>query len=300
MSMRPLLCFCTLAAALPLWSAAAAPPLSPLAGVDPLSFAIAPGEPILTHQPPQRYFTYAVAPGQSVNDVVAVLNPSRTAPLTVRWSASDARTPSQGAGIVVSYTGPQREIGTWIHIAAPTVTVAPNHIRFVPMRVSIPGSVRPGEYEGAISAVDLQPETITQGHLHYRISIRRTLAVVLRVLGPASAGLQIMRARLVAPGKHAVLALTLKNTGTVIDHPIATLLTLAGPRTTYTQRPLIGAVTAGASTTIMWAVAGARSPITYRLSIQITYLAHLSNGAAAQPFRVQWTGTVTVPAGVGP
>src|ERR671936_202741 len=141
--MRPLLYLCALAAALPLWSAAAAPPLSPLAGADPLSFA--------------------VAPGQSVNDVVAVFNPSRTAPLTVRWSASDARTPSQGAGIVVSDAGPQREIGTWIHIATQTVTVAPNHVTFVPIRLSIPSSVRPGEYQGAISAVDLHPATISQG-----------------------------------------------------------------------------------------------------------------------------------------
>src|SRR5919199_2993546 len=251
--MRPLLYLCALAAALPVWSAAAAPPLSPFAGADPLSFAIAPGKPILTHQPPQRYFTYAVAPGQSVNDVVAVLNPSRTAPLTVRWSASDARTPSQGAGIAVSYAGPQREIGTWMHIATQTVTVAPNHITFVPIKVSIPSSVRPGEYQGAIGAVDLHPTTITQGHLHYRISIRRTLAVVVRVLGPASAGLQIVRARL-APNKRAVLALTLKNTGTVIDHPIATLMTLTGLHTTYTQRPLIGALTAGARTTVLLAI----------------------------------------------
>jgi hypothetical protein len=298
--MRPLLYLCALAAALPLWSAAAALPLSPLAGADPLSFAIAPGKPILTHQPPQRYFTYAVAPGQSVNDVVAVLNRSSTAPLTVRWSASDARTPSQGAGIVVSYAGPQREIGTWIHIATQTVTVAPNHVTFVPIKVSIPASVRPGEYQGAISAVDLHPTTITQGGLHYRISFRRTVAVVLRVLGPASAGLQIMRARLVAPGKHAVLALTLKNTGTVIDHPIATLMTFTGPHTSYTQRPLIGALTAGAPTTVMLTLGSTIPPATYRLSMQITYLAHLSNGAAAQPFRAQWTGTVTVPAGVGP
>src|SRR5919202_814497 len=262
-SMRPLLHLCALVAALPLWSAAAAPPLSPLAGADPGSFAIAPGKPILTHQPPQRYFTYAVAPGQSVNDVVAVLNPSRTAPLTVRWSASDARTPSQGAGIVVSYAGPQREIGTWIHIATQTVTVAPNHVTFVPIKVSIPASVRPGEYQGAISAVDLHPTTITQGGLHYRISFRRTLAVVLRVLGPASAGLQIVRARLVAPGKHAVLALTLKNTGTVIDHPIATLMTFTGPHTSYTQRSMIGALTASAPTTVMLAIGRTLPPATY-------------------------------------
>jgi hypothetical protein len=268
--------------------------------VDPLNFAIAPGEPILRHQPPQRYFTYAVAPGRSVNDVVAVLNPSLTAPLTVRWSASDARTPSQGAGIAVSYTGPYREIGAWIHIASQTVTVAPNHVAFVPMRVSIPGSVRPGEYEGAINAVDLHPATITQGHLHYRISIRRTLTVVLRVLGPASAGLQIVHARLVAPGTRAVLALTLKNTGTVIDRPMATLMTFTGPHTSYTQRPLIGALTAGDSTTVMLAIGRTIPPATYSLSIQITYLAHLSNGATAQPFHAQWTGTVSMPAGVGP
>jgi hypothetical protein len=268
--------------------------------VDPGSFAIAPGKPVLTHQPAQRYFTYALAPGQSINDVVAVFNPSLTAPLTVRWSASDARTPSQGAGIVMSDAGPQREIGTWMHIATQTVTVAPNHITFVPIKVSIPRSVRPGEYQGAISAVDLQPMTITQGRLHYNISIRRTLAVVLRVLGPASAGLQIVRARLVAPGKRAVLALTLKNTGTVIDHPSATLMTLTGPHMSYTQRPLIGAVTAGDSTAVTIALDRAIPPASYRLRIQITYLAHLSNGAAAQQFRAQWTGTVSMPAGVGP
>src|SRR5205085_8562486 len=135
--------------------------------------------------------------------------------------------------------------------------------------------------------------------LHYRISIRRTLTVVLRVLGPASAGLRIVRARLVDPDKRAVLALTLKNTGTVIDHPIATLMTFTGPHMSYTQRPVIGALTAGDSTTITLAIGRTIPPATYRLRMQITYLAHLSNGAAAQPFHAEWTGTVTVPAGVG-
>src|SRR2546423_7510747 len=297
--MRPLLYLCTLAAALPLWSAAAAPPLSPLTGAAPLGFAIAPGEPILTGQRPQRYFTYTVAPGRSVNDVVAVLNRSSIAPLTVRWSASDAVTSPQGGGIVVNYAGSQQAIGRWIHISTPTVTVAPNHVTFVPITVSIPRSVRPGEYEGAISAIDLHPATITQGRLHYRIDIRRTLTVVLRVMGPASVGLQIARARLVAPYKRAIIGITLKNTGTVIDHPIATLMTFTGSHTTYTQRQSIGAVTVGASSTVMLAVGRTMPPATYRLSIQITYLAQLSNGAAAQPFRAAWTATVTVPAGVG-
>jgi hypothetical protein len=86
----------------------------------------------------------------------------------------------------------------------------------------------------------------------------------------------------------------------VIDHPIATLMTFTGPHVSYTQRPLIGALTAGDSTTVVLAMGRTIPPATYRLRMQITYLAHLSNGAAAQPFRAEWTGTVSIAAGVGP
>src|SRR5690242_1495461 len=82
-------------AALPLAPARAAPPASQPADQSiPVNFNILPGA---QHQgqPVKRAFTYTLARGQSLSDTLMIVNPSKTASLTVKLSVSDAVTRPQ-------------------------------------------------------------------------------------------------------------------------------------------------------------------------------------------------------------
>lgn len=289
------LAFCTamLLAALPVGPAAASALSrhSSAQGV-PINFNIVPGN----QQPPKRYFTYAVNPGQSLNDTLAVINPGKT-PLTVKLGVSDVRTKPQGAGITFNNTSKQYTIGRWLSVANSTVTVAPNHVLFVGLRLAIPSSVRPGEYEGTINATNVQAQSITTGKTTIKIHGTIRCVVLLRVNGRASAGLRVAKTGVVQIGKQQVVGLTLQNTGTVTDRPTAAVITFyaSGPRQPFTIRPTIDTIMGGDSTVVAFALKKALAPGAYRVTVQLTYLARLSPLAPAISLQSTWSGRLTVP-----
>lgn len=280
-----------LCAVLPGWVAAAAPP--PPDPSAPINFTILPGHQT-QGRPPQRTFLYTFAPGQSGADTVAVVNPSRTTALTVRLSVSDALTAPWGGGINFD-TAKQRQIGRWLHLSSAMVTVAPYHIAFVPVTVNVPASVRPGEYAGVINATSVQAATIQSGHLHWHVYFNRQAMVWLRVTGRAAAGLSVRKVTLTGAPAHAVLGLTFQNTGTVIDYPIATLLTIRGRTRTSTMRLSLGTVLGGGATALMVALNQAAPTGRDQVRIQVTYMATPAPGAPARRLKTEWSGIVAVP-----
>lgn len=265
----------------------------------PLNFAIAPGcqfAPGCQPHPktPQVSFTYTLAPGQTIHDYIAVLNPSKTSPIAIKLSVADGVTPAQGAGIGYNSTAP-REIGRWFHPGSATTTAVPGRITLVPLTISIPRSVRPGEYMGAVVGTSVSAATVTAGKLHYLVHGSKRCMVLLRVTGHATAGLQIVGAGVMATPKSAAFALSLRNTGTVIDHPSAVLLTFVGAHNSYSFHPPIGVITAGDTTTLGWAVGGVLPKGTYKVSVHITYLAQIAAGAPYQQLQAGWNGSAAVP-----
>lgn len=286
-------CAAVLVAALPLWPAAASTLSrhSSAQGV-PINFNIVPGN----QQPPKRYFTYAMNPGQSLNDTLAVINPG-TAPLTVKLGVSDVHTKPQGAGITFNLSSKQYTVGRWLRVDNSTVTVAPNHVLFVGLHLNIPSSVRPGEYEGTINATNTQAQTITTGKTTIKIHGTVRCVVMLRVNGRASAGLRIAKTGVVLIGKQQVVGLTLQNTGTVTDRPTAAVITFtpSGPHKPFTIRPSIDTIMGGDSTVVAFALTQALAPGAYSVTVQLTYLAQLSPLAPAISLQSTWNGHLTVP-----
>lgn len=292
-----------LVAVLPLcsvWPASAASPgARRLPDLVPLNFAIAPGcqfAPGCQPHPktPQLSFVYVLAPGHVQHDYIAVINPSKTTPISIKLGVADGVTPPQGAGIAYNTATP-REIGRWIHLSSTTATVPPGSITLIPMTVNLPRSVRPGEYTGAIVGTTVNAVTVTAGKLHYSVHGSKRCMVTLRVSGRAVAGLQIVSAGLVPPLQHALLSVMLKNTGTVIDRPTATVMTFTGAHKSYTLRPQFGAITSGDATTLTWAIANTVPAGTYSVGIHVTYMAQTVYGAPYRQLQASWKGSIVVP-----
>ena len=91
--------------------AAATPPATAAPSGMP-NFNILPGNQN-AGRPIKRYFSFTLAPGQSLSDSLAVVNPSRTNSLTVRLQVADGLTAAQGGGL--SFSGHQ---GTVLHAAS--------------------------------------------------------------------------------------------------------------------------------------------------------------------------------------
>jgi hypothetical protein len=282
---------------LPVSSAHAAPPAdSPTS----INFNILPGQTATAGQPVKHYFTYVLAPGRSVNDSVMIVNPSKTTSLTVKLRVLAAVTSPHNAAL--TYSGAARQVGGWIRLAASTVTVPPFSISHVPMFVNLPASVRPGEYQGTVAATDARPAVLpsksTKGKgVPVHVYLTKQCDILVHVTGHASAGMQIPHVTTAAVSKHAVLNLTLRNTGTLIAYrivPLMTFTTVSGSVRTL-QAP-VGAIQGGATTTVMLPVDGKVPPGPYKVTIKVAYLADTRFPGPAQLLQTVWTGNLNVPA----
>ena len=288
------------AAALPLWTAtAASQPPHPTSGATvPTNYNILPSCQ-LQSRVLKRFFTYTLAPGQSLADSVMVVNPSKTSPLTIRLSVSDAVTQLQGGGISFNDVHRQHQIGRWMHISRATVTVAPYHIRCVPVTLHLPSTARPGEYEGAVNAINAGFTTLRSRRMRARVYVNRQILVVLRVTGRATSGLKITRVSVAALEHHVVLRFVLKSTGTLIVYPVATVLTLTGRGRTYALRTVVGTIMGGDSTAVPLALDGVVPAGRYRVRIQISYQTKPVAGGPPRSLQSTWRGALLVPKGSG-
>lgn len=260
-----------------------------------VNFAVVPGRPLLTGNKPTFVFNEQALPGQTIHDIVAIANGSRTAPLTVTLAVGDAVTPANGGGLSFHDTGAQHGVGRWSRLGDSSVVVPPYKIEYVPITVTVPSGVKPGEYAGSISATTVVGVQFTQGRIKTTIHATKRSLIFVRVSGHASLGLKIVRAGQVIPAKHAILDVTLRNTGTVIARPATTIVTFIGAKKTYTLHPMIGIVTAGASTTLSLDVSRGLPHGTYTVTVLINYLVEPQNeGPPVQQMRTSWSGTMVV------
>ncbi len=277
-------------AALPLWTALAAGPTSQ--GIQ-VNFTILPGSQV-QGQPVKRYFGLAVAPGQTYSDSVLIVNPSKTHALTVKLSVSDAATPPQGGGLAFNDTHQQHYIGSWLRLSQSSVVVPPNMIAHIPLSLVLPASVQPGEYLGAINAIDTSPVTVTSGKLKFSVYVNRRCLVRLQVPGVAPIGLAVARVGMTGPPAARLVSITLKNTGTVVDYPGIAVLTFTGASKAYTVRVRVGQLLGGDSTSLAFAAKRIVPPGAYQVGVRVAYAVYPAPGAAAQSFQATWSGPVVV------
>lgn len=281
---------------------AAAPPGPAPGGSVPIGFSIVPGKPLLTGHIPAnapRSFSFIVAPGHQADDLVGVANPSTTT-LTLRISTSDAITARMGGGMTFNDSRRQHDVGRWLALSGPKImTVPAGKIRLVPLKLTVPSSTRPGEYEGTINGYNTQAQTVHLGKRTLRIHGSVRCLVYVRVTGRVTIGLRVASARVTRAYGHTLFVVTFRNTGTVIDHTGAPLLTFTA---TASSRPItlrpkpVGDIMGGDSTELPYIIDPTITPGSYGVSIQAAYQAYPDAGGQPVLHTISWSGTLTVPA----
>ncbi|WP_422771328.1 WxL protein peptidoglycan domain-containing protein [Plantactinospora sp. WMMC1484] len=165
-------------------------------------------------------FGYKLDPGATVTDYVAVTNHS-TRPLTLSLYASDAVTTPQGGFDLLP--GGQRpvDVGSWVRLTAPTLTIPSTSRMDVPFTLTVPENATPGDHVGGIVASLAATSADGQGNqvaVDHRVGAR----IYLRVTGALRPALALEDLRVdhrasgnPFAGGEVVARATIRNTGNV-------------------------------------------------------------------------------------
>jgi hypothetical protein len=96
-------------------------------------------------------FVYELAPGDAVDDHVAVSNLSEE-PVTFAVYASDAFTTADGGFDVLAANQSPVEVGAWVRFEVEQVTVPARSSVDVPFRLTVPANTTPGDHAGGVVA----------------------------------------------------------------------------------------------------------------------------------------------------
>jgi hypothetical protein len=169
-----------LVAAVTALAAAAVPAPAGAAPGDEFRWAVQPSD---SKGPGSRsQFTYDLAPGQQIDDHVAVTNLS-TKPLTFTVYATDAFTSTDGAFALPPASQSAREAGSWVKLERKAYTLRAGDRVVLPFRLSVPSNATPGDHAGGIIASVTEQQTNAEGQ---RVNVDRRVGtrVYLRVSGP--------------------------------------------------------------------------------------------------------------------
>jgi hypothetical protein len=178
----------------------------------------------------RAWFTYSLAPGAVVEDVVAVSNPGDQ-PITLRTYASDAITTATGAFDLLAASEEPTDVGSWISLAADEISLAPGETADIPFTLTVPGNASPGDHAGGIVAsMTVEGEQDGSAVL---VDRRVGSRVYLRVDGPLQPALVVEDLSAAFDGGSATsgrvtLRYTVRNTGNV-RLPAAQRVQIEGP-----------------------------------------------------------------------
>lgn len=160
-------------------------------------------------------FSYAINPGQKVEDALVVSNHG-SEPITLNVYAADGFTTDSGGFDILTAEQASTGIGAWVHAAQASLTVAPGASQTTVFSLSVPDNATPGDYAGGIVT------SLTQGDAAEGINVDRRLGirVELRVGGDLAPAMAVEDPHLgwqagANPfgGGSATLTYTLHNTG---------------------------------------------------------------------------------------
>jgi hypothetical protein len=126
-------------------------------------------------------FDYKLDPGAELVDHVAVSNHS-TEQITVALYASDAFTTADGGFDLLPAAEPPTDVGSWVALDSPTLTIPGRSRVHVPFRLSVPANATPGDHTGGLVASLTSVGTDPAGgqvQVEHRVGAR----IYLRVTG---------------------------------------------------------------------------------------------------------------------
>jgi hypothetical protein len=133
-------------------------------------------------------FTYALAPGATLDDSLTVWNYSNTQ-LTFHVYATDALNNADGAFDLIDPEQKPKDVGSWITLEQSYVTLPPargpgyaSKID-IGVKIHVPDNADPGDHSGGIVAASRTPATTAEGK-HIVLDRRVGSRMYLRVNGP--------------------------------------------------------------------------------------------------------------------
>ncbi|MFJ1540621.1 WxL protein peptidoglycan domain-containing protein [Micromonospora chalcea] len=129
----------------------------------------------------RNYFTYDLAPGDTVTDHVGVTNLGDR-PLTFAVYGTDAYTTTDGAFALLPSDRAATDVGAWIGVERRSWTVPPGRRADIPFRLTVPRDATPGDHTGGVIAAVAQDGVTADGQ-RVRLDQRIAARVYLRVAG---------------------------------------------------------------------------------------------------------------------
>ncbi|MDR6689191.1 hypothetical protein J2X55_000090 [Microbacterium sp. 1154] len=119
-------------------------------------------------------YAYDLLPGGTVGDALYVANRSPQ-PITLRVYAADGFLTEDGALDILAGGAESTDLGSWVSIASPELTLDSGASAEVPFTVAVPADAAPGDYAAGIVAsmlVTADNGTVTERRLGSRVHLR--------------------------------------------------------------------------------------------------------------------------------
>lgn len=97
----------------------------------------------------RSYLVHDLRPGESVEEQISITNTSEV-DLTLRVLGSDAFTDDSGGFGLLPTDQVPREVGSWVRLDAPEVTIPARQQAVVPLVITVPTDAAPGDHAGGL------------------------------------------------------------------------------------------------------------------------------------------------------
>ena len=205
------------------------PPVSPASAASNGLWSVFPTTP--PGHTPREFFHPQLMPGVTSADSVTVANYT-AAPITFHLYGADAVNARGGGLSVRRRTDTQSDIGKWIKLPYPELTVAARSTSVVPFTILPPPEASPGDHVGGIVAEETQGTTSRSGSVPITVLQAVGVRVYGRVVGPLHPRLAVEHLSLSLGSSGATqfdgsvdahLRFTVANPGNTVLSPVATV-----------------------------------------------------------------------------
>lgn len=172
----------------------------------------------------QSYFVFDSKPSVVVKSTVRVTN-TGTAKGSALLYPVDATTGQTSGAVYLNQNDPRKDVGAWMTLGVSQLTLNPGQSQIVQFRVTIPGTVRPGQHLGGIVAENAAESSSPQSNSAIQIKVKSLTIIAVQVNLPGIPVEQVVGTGVQAGGQdgYQQLLLGLSNTGTVMLKPSGTM-----------------------------------------------------------------------------
>jgi hypothetical protein len=224
------------------------------------------------------FFTIDAGPGESRQVSVALANGS-DAPAPARTYAADAYTTVNGGLGARLWGDPKTGTTTWVSYPDEVLEIAPKIEVHRSVTIEVPKDASPGEH---LTSLVIENAELAggAGAVQTQQRLRQVIAVLVRVPGPRTPGLELGAGHHNIVGKLSVVAVSLKNTGNVLLKPAGNIVIKDGKGDEVSATTVkFGSLYAGDTADLEVPLASALQPGSYSAALS---LADDATGASAQ------------------